>query len=53
MKKNYTEYDYIYRFTYVIENKTGLLLNANASLSEQVKNNYETITKFELKKIAL
>ena len=53
IKFSYTEYDYIYRFTYVIENKTGLLLNANASLSEQVKNNYETITKFELKKIAL
>lgn len=27
--------------------------NASAPLSEQVKNNYETITKFELKKVEL
>lgn len=53
IKFSYTEFDYIYRITYVIENKTGLLINASASLSEQVKNNYETITKFELKKIEL
>ena len=53
IKFSYTEFDYIYRITYVIENKTGLLLNASASLSEQIKNNYETITKFELKKIEL
>ncbi|WP_128330558.1 LysM domain-containing protein [Apibacter sp. HY039] len=53
IKFSYTEFDYIYRITYVIENKTGLLINASASLSEQIKNNYEIITKFELKMIEL
>ncbi|MFV0531769.1 MAG: hypothetical protein ACK5MD_10095 [Flavobacteriales bacterium] len=53
IKFSYTEFDFIYRITYIIENKTGLLKNANVSIKESVKNDYEVITKFELKQVEL
>lgn len=53
IKYSFSEFDFIYRITYTIENETGFLMNATASMKEQVKNNYETITKFELRRIEL
>ncbi|TWP23094.1 LysM domain-containing protein [Apibacter muscae] len=53
IKYSFTEFDYIYRITYVIENKTGLMIHATASISEQIKNNYATVTKYDLKKVEL
>lgn len=53
IKYSFTEYDYIYRITYEIENKTGLIKNATASVKEQIKNNYEIITHFTLREIEL
>lgn len=53
IKFSFTEFDYIYRITYTLDTKTGLLIDANASLSEKVKNNYEYITQFQIKKVEL
>jgi LysM repeat protein len=53
IKYSFTEFNFIYRITYTIQNETGFLINATASIKEQVKNNYETITKFELRRIEL
>lgn len=53
IKYSYTEFNLIYRINYTLDTKTGLLLAANASIKEAVKNNYETVTKFELRKIEL
>ncbi|MDH6252788.1 hypothetical protein M2347_002515 [Chryseobacterium sp. H1D6B] len=53
IKYSFTEFDYIYRITYVIENESGLLIESNASIKELVKNNYEVITKFELRRVAV
>ena len=53
LKYAFTEFNYIYRIIYTLDNKTGLLLDAKASLNEKVKNNFETITQFELNQVEL
>ncbi len=53
IKFSFTEFDYIYRITYEVNNETGQLLKSTASLKEFVKNNYDVITKFELRKVEL
>ncbi len=53
IKYSFTEFNFIYRITYTIEKASGLLIDATASIKEQVKNNYESITKFELRKVTL
>lgn len=53
IKFAFTEFDYIYRITYTSDTKTGILLDATASLSERIKNNFETITQFQIKKVEL
>jgi LysM repeat protein len=53
IKYSFTEFNFIYRITYTIEKTSGLLMDATASLKEQVKNNYESITRFELRKVEL
>lgn len=53
IKFSFTEFDYIYRITYEVDNETGQLLKSTASLKEFVKNNYDVITKFELRKVEL
>lgn len=53
IKFSFTEFDYIYRITYQIENSTGQLIKSSASIKEFVKNNYDVITKFELRRVEL
>jgi len=53
IKFSYTEFDFVFRITYTVENKTGILKNANVSIKEYIKNNYEIITKFDLKEVNL
>jgi hypothetical protein len=53
LKYSYTEYDYIYIITYTLDAKKGLLLGANALFSEKVKNNFESITQFEINQVEL
>ncbi|QXP59336.1 hypothetical protein [Olleya sp. HaHaR_3_96] len=50
---NYTEYNYIYRLSYKIDKKTGFITEAKAVFSEQIKNNYEFLTEFNMKQVAL
>lgn len=53
IKYSYSEFDYIYRIVYTLNAETGILLDAQVSLSEKVKNNYETITQFTIEKVEL
>ena len=53
IKFSFTEFDFVYRITYEIEKETNVLLNASVSIKESVKNNYEVITKYELRKVEL
>ncbi len=53
LKYSYTEFDYIYRITYTIDTKTGFLIEGRVSLSEKIKNNFESITQFEIKQVEL
>ncbi|WP_170234759.1 LysM peptidoglycan-binding domain-containing protein [Chryseobacterium hagamense] len=53
IKYSFTEFNLIYRITYTVEKASGLLMDATASIKEQVKNNYESITKFELRRVEL
>lgn len=53
IKYSFTTFNMIYRINYTIDTKTGLLMNANASIKEQVKNNYESVSKFNLRRIEL
>lgn len=50
---DFTEFDFVYHITYEIEKETNVLLNASISIKESVKNNYEVITKYELRKVEL
>lgn len=47
----FSEYNYDYRIRRIIDKKTGLIINASAMLKEEVKNNYQFITQFEIKQI--
>ena len=53
VKYSYSEFNYIYRIVYSLSTETGILLDAQVSLSEKIKNNYESITQFIIKKIEL
>lgn len=53
LKFSFSSFDQIYRITYTIDTKTGILLDARATLSERIKNNFETTTQFELQRIEL
>lgn len=47
----FTEYNYDYRIRRMVEKKTGIIVNASALMKEEVKNNYQFITQFDLKQI--
>jgi len=53
IKYSFTEFDYLYRITYTVHKKTGLLVDANVLINEKIKNNYESITQFQIKKVEL
>jgi len=53
IKFNFSEFDQIYRIIYTIDLKTGLLIDAKAYLSESIKNNYESVTNFDLRRVEL
>ncbi|WP_294208595.1 LysM domain-containing protein [uncultured Chryseobacterium sp.] len=53
IKYSFTKFNYIYRITYTVEKASKLLTDATASIKEQVKNNYESITKFELRSVEI
>ncbi len=53
IKFSFTEFDFVYRITYEIEKETNILINASVSIKESVKNNYDVITKYELRKVEL
>lgn len=53
IKFSFTEFDFVYRITYEIEKENNVLLNASVSIKESVKNNYDVITKYELRKVEL
>lgn len=47
----FTEYNYDYRIRRMVDKKTGTIVNASALMKEEVKNNYQFITQFDLKQI--
>ncbi|KPH12802.1 LysM domain-containing protein [Chryseobacterium sp. ERMR1:04] len=47
----FSEYNYDYRIRRMVEKKTGIIVNASALMKEEVKNNYQFITQFDLKQI--
>lgn len=53
IKYSYTEFDYIYDINYSVEKTTGLLVNAKVVLCEKIKNNFETITEFTIRRVEL
>lgn len=53
IKYSFTEFDYIYRINYTIEKKSGFLLEGRAAISEKIKNNYEILTEYNIKRVEL
>lgn len=53
LKFKVTEFTYIYRTTYTLDKKTGLLINGKTAISEKIKNNFECITRFEINQVEL
>lgn len=53
LKFNYTTFDFIYRITYTVDKETGLLEEGKASIAEKIKNNFEVITEYNIKKVEL
>ena len=53
LKFNYTTFDFIYRITYTVDKETGLLQEGKASIAEKIKNNFEVITEYNIKKVEL
>jgi len=53
VKYNYTEYDYIYRISYLIDKKTGYIKEGKAVLSEKIKNNYEFVSNYNIKQVTV
>lgn len=47
----FSKYGYEYRIRRTVEKKTGKITNAVAMLKEEVKNNYQFITQFDLKEV--
>lgn len=50
---SFSEYNYDYRIRRMVDKKTGMIVNASAMMKEEVKNNYQFITQFDLKQIEL
>ncbi|KQT16981.1 hypothetical protein ASG31_11485 [Chryseobacterium sp. Leaf404] len=48
---SFSEYNYEYRIRRMVDKKTGFIINATAFMKEEVKNNYQFVTQFDLKKI--
>ncbi len=53
LRFSYSEFNFIYRITYVLSNKDNTLLDAQITISERVKNNFECITQFQITRIEL
>lgn len=53
IRYSYSEFDHIYNITYTIDNATNLLIEGKAFLCEKIKNNFEAITEFGVKRIEL
>lgn len=51
IKYNYTEFDFIYRITYIIDKNNNFLIEAKASIAEKIKNNFEVITEYNIKQV--
>lgn len=49
----FSEYDIVYRIEYEIDSKNNLVGNANIYIEEMVKNNYQIISSFDMRKISL
>ena len=49
----FSTFEYSYSIKYIIDEKSGLLMEAHVSLNEKIKNNFEAITHFDLKKVEL
>lgn len=49
----FTEFSYSYRIKYTINNQTNVITEATATLIEKIKNNFESVTQFDLKKVEL
>ncbi|MBP2619644.1 LysM peptidoglycan-binding domain-containing protein [Chryseobacterium jejuense] len=50
---SYTEFDFVYRITYTIDKSFNFVTDAKASIAEKVKNNFEVITEYKIKKVEL
>lgn len=48
---SFTEYNYDYRIRRMVDKRTGTIVNASALMKEEVKNNYQLLTQFDLKQI--
>ncbi|MCA6068467.1 hypothetical protein JI747_014875 [Chryseobacterium sp. RG1] len=53
LRFNYTTFDFIYRITYTIDKETELIQDGKASIAEKIKNNFEVITEYNIKKVEL
>lgn len=53
IKYSFTEFDYIYRINYTVEKESGFLLEGRAAISEKIKNNYEILTEYNIKRVEL
>ncbi len=48
---DFSEYNYEYVISRIIDKKTATIISAKANLKEEIKYNYQFITQFDLKKI--
>lgn len=53
IKYNYSEYNFDYRITRNVNKHTNEIESARAVIIERVKNNYELISEFDLKRVEL
>lgn len=50
---SFSEYNFIYTVECKLDNTTGLICNAHVYTEEMVKNNYQIISQFELRRVDL
>lgn len=50
---SFSEYNYEYRIRRMIDKRSGFIINATALMKEEVKNNYQFVTQFDLKQVEL
>jgi len=48
---SFSEYNYEYRIRRMVDKKSGFIVNATALMKEEVKNNYQFVTQFDLKQV--